>query len=139
MRSNNCTQSNHQAPLASLTECYKLVTLISKDSSSFSESSTAYGHLYYNPYTKDTTKTKQTPHPTEIYISMTPSLNSLKAFSFLDWQPTRNSSTRLHITNQLLSGFEPAKLEPSVSYFAIISQPERACHRTTQQEKIAQT
>jgi len=25
MRSKNCTQINHQAPLASLTECYKLV------------------------------------------------------------------------------------------------------------------
>ena len=62
MRSKNCTQTNRQAPLASLTECYKLVTLISKDSSSFS---TAYGNftpnpqtgnfLCYNPYTKDTT------------------------------------------------------------------------------------
>jgi len=62
-------------PSASLTEWYKLVTLISKDSSSFS--STAYGNLtynlqtgnflYYNPYTKDTTKTKQTTHPTEVY------------------------------------------------------------------------
>jgi len=88
----NCTQTNHQALLASLTECFKLVTLISKDSSSFS--STAYGNfthnpqtgnfLCYNPYTKGTTKTKQTPHPTEVYISMTPSLNSSKAFSFLD-------------------------------------------------------
>ena len=28
----NCFQTNHQAPLASLTEYYKLVTLISKDS-----------------------------------------------------------------------------------------------------------
>ena len=73
MRSKNCTQTNRWAPLASLTECYKLVTLISKDSSSFS--STDYGNfthnlqtgnfLCYNPYTKDTTKTKQTPHPTE--------------------------------------------------------------------------
>jgi len=47
------------------------VTLISKDSSSFSESSTAYGNLYYNPYTKDTTKTKQTPHPTEVFFNDT--------------------------------------------------------------------
>ena len=75
MRSKNCTQTNRRAPLVSLTECYKLVTLISKDSSSFS--STAYGNftpnpqtgnfLYYNPYIKDTTKTKQTLHPTEEY------------------------------------------------------------------------
>ena len=65
---------------------------ISKDSSLFP--STAYGNfthnpqtgnfLSYNPYTKYTIKTKQTPHPTEICISMTPSLNSSKAFSFLD-------------------------------------------------------
>ena len=64
MRSNNCTQTNPQVPLASLTEYYKLVTLISKYSSSFS--STTYGNfthnpqtsnfLYYNPYTQDTTK-----------------------------------------------------------------------------------
>ena len=40
--------------------------------------------LCYNPYTKDTIKTKQTPHPTEVYISMTSSLNSSKDFSFHD-------------------------------------------------------
>jgi len=43
MRSKNCSQTNYQAPLESPTECYKLVTLISKDSSSFS--STAYGNF----------------------------------------------------------------------------------------------
>ena len=66
--------------------------LISKDS--FSSSSTVYGNftrnpqagkfLFYNPSTKDTIKTKQTQHPTEAYISMTPSLNSLKVSSLLD-------------------------------------------------------
>ena len=35
MRSRNCSQTNHQAPLALPTECYQLVTLISKDWSSF--------------------------------------------------------------------------------------------------------
>jgi len=76
MRSKKCTQTNRRALLVSLTECYKLVTLISKDS--FSSSSTVYGNftpnlqtgnfLFYNPHAKDTTKTKQIPHPTEVYI-----------------------------------------------------------------------
>ena len=67
MRSTNCTQTNRRAPLASLTECYKLATLISKDSSS--SSSTVCGNftpnlqtgnfLFYNPYTKDTTWQRQ--------------------------------------------------------------------------------
>jgi len=37
--------------------------------------------LSYNPSTKDTTRTKQTQHPTEVYFSMTPSLNSSKVSS----------------------------------------------------------
>ena len=106
MRSKNCSQTNHQAPLALPTELeyYKLVTLIFKDSSSFSSTVPAYGNfkhipqtgtsLFYNPYTQDTTRTKQTQHPTEAYISTTPSesLKSAKAFSFLDWQHRRYSS-----------------------------------------------
>jgi len=87
-----CFQTNHQAPLASLTKYYKLVTLISKDS--FSSSSTVYGNfthnpqtgnfLSYDPSTKDAIRTKQTQHPTGVVISMTPSLNSLKVSSLLD-------------------------------------------------------
>jgi len=38
----------------------------------------------HNPFTKDTIRTKQTQHPTEAYISITPSLNSLKVSSVLD-------------------------------------------------------
>jgi len=85
MKQKNCFQTNHQVSLASPTECYKLVTLISKDS--FSSSSTVCGvftrnpqtgiFLSYNPSTKDTIRTKQTQHPTEAYISMTPSLKGL--------------------------------------------------------------
>jgi hypothetical protein len=92
MKQKNCFQPNHQVPLASLTECYKLVTLISKDS--FSSSSTVCENftrnpqtgsfLSYNPSTKDTIRTKQTQHPTEAHISMTPSQNSLKVSSLLD-------------------------------------------------------
>jgi len=64
----------------------------SKDS--FSSSSTVYGNfthnpqtgnsLSYNPSTKDTIRTKPTQHPTEAYISMTPSLNSVKVSSLQD-------------------------------------------------------
>jgi len=97
-------QTNHQSSLASLTECYKLVTQISKDS--FSSSSTIYGYftnnpqagnfLFYDLSTKETIRTKQNQNPTEAYVSMTPSLNSLQVFSLLDWQhrDTRNSWTR---------------------------------------------
>jgi len=35
------------------------------------------------------------------------------------------------VRHGMISGFEPAKLEPSVSYFASISHSEQACHRTT--------
>jgi len=87
----NCFQANHQAPLASPTECYKLVTLISKDS--FSSSSTVCGNFTHNPQTgnflannpstKDTIRTKQTQHPTEAYNSMTLSPNSLKVSSLV--------------------------------------------------------
>jgi len=72
----------------------KITPTFTRLEDSFSSSSTVYGNfthnpqtgnfLSYNPSTNDTIRTKQTQHHTEAYISMTPSLNSLKVSSLLD-------------------------------------------------------
>ena len=94
------------ALLASLTGCYKLVTLNSSPFSYYS--STVYGNPRCNlpignspscnQSTKDMTKTKPTLPPTGAYISMTPCPNSLKVSSYL--QQTLSSTYDTHCARQ---------------------------------------
>jgi len=125
MKYKNYSQTNHQGSVESLTKCYKLATLISKPSFSFSF--TFYGFLTHNPETgnfltynlstKDIPRIRQTQHPTEACASMIPSLNSLKVSLLPDWRHTLNSSTR----SQIVNWEQTPTRKPTIPYTAHLS------------------
>jgi len=103
LRFKNYFQTNHNALLVSLTrrmlqagdaDFQGPILIFLNGPSEFHAQSSDWQILrrWVSPTThlqKHTIRTKQTQHPAEAYISMTPSLNSSKVSSLLDWLHTQ--------------------------------------------------